>query len=154
MKLKAVLSAIAIAVLIVGAMSYHAISQTSAGKKILYYSCSMHPQIKSDKPGSCSICGMALEPVYGSDSATNAPSSTNSTPSTATNSAAADAKPKPYPLDTCVVSGEKLGGMGAPSVFVYQGQEIKFCCPMCKSRFLNNADAYMKKIQDAETAKK
>jgi hypothetical protein len=34
------------------------------------YTCPMHPQIKSDKPGSCSICGMTLVPV----AATNAPS--------------------------------------------------------------------------------
>lgn len=38
-------------------------SQTAA-----YYTCRMHPSVKSDKPGSCSICGMALTPVY-----TNAP---------------------------------------------------------------------------------
>ena len=24
------------------------------------YTCSMHPQIKSDKPGKCPICGMTL----------------------------------------------------------------------------------------------
>ena len=147
MKLKAVLSAIAVAVLIVGAMSYQAISQNNAGKKVLYYTCSMHPTVKADKPGSCPICGMRLDPVYGGDNATN------SAPSTATNSAAS-ADAKPYPLETCVVSGEKLGEMGAPSVFIYQGQEIKFCCPMCKSRFLQNPDTYMKKIQDAATAKK
>ena len=26
------------------------------------YSCPMHPQIVRDRPGSCPICGMALEP--------------------------------------------------------------------------------------------
>jgi hypothetical protein len=33
-------------------------------------------------------------------------------------------------------------------------QEIKFCCPMCESRFLNDADNYMKKIKAAEDAQK
>lgn len=27
------------------------------------WTCSMHPEIRSDKPGSCPICGMALEPL-------------------------------------------------------------------------------------------
>src|SRR4051812_48585052 len=25
-----------------------------------YYTCSMHPQVRKDKPGSCPICGMTL----------------------------------------------------------------------------------------------
>jgi hypothetical protein len=68
-------------------------------------------------------------------------------------------KPVPYPLDTCVVSGDKLGGdMGDPMVFIYSNnvvnQEIKFCCPACKPKFLKDTDKYMKIIQDAETAQK
>ncbi|HEY6229085.1 MAG TPA: efflux RND transporter periplasmic adaptor subunit, partial [Verrucomicrobiae bacterium] len=34
------------------------------GRKILYYQSAMHPWIKSDKPGNCTICGMKLSPVY------------------------------------------------------------------------------------------
>jgi hypothetical protein len=75
-----------------------------------------------------------------------------------TNSVAAAKKPTPYPLTTCVVSGEKLGEMGEPVVFVYTNkgvnQEIKFCCPMCKGRFLKDPDTYMKPIMDAEAAQK
>jgi hypothetical protein len=75
--------------------------------------------------------------------------------------AAASDKPVPYPLDHCVVSGEKFGGdMGPPIVFIYQdkakgiNQEIKFCCPMCKPQFLKDPDKYMKIIQDAEAQAK
>ncbi len=32
-----------------------------------YYHCGMHPQITSDKPGKCPICGMDLTPVYKSN---------------------------------------------------------------------------------------
>ncbi|MEI9961184.1 MAG: heavy metal-binding domain-containing protein [Limisphaerales bacterium] len=39
-------------------------STASAGRKILYYQSSMHPWIKSDKPGKCPICGMNLVPIY------------------------------------------------------------------------------------------
>lgn len=72
--------------------------------------------------------------------------------------AAANRKPVPYPLDTCIISGDKLGGMSEPVVFLYQtngiNQEIKFCCPMCKSEFLKSPDKYMKIIQQAETKSK
>jgi hypothetical protein len=76
-----------------------------------------------------------------------------------TNSAAAAAKPVPYPLKTCVVSGDKLGGdMGVPVVFVYTNnganQEIKFCCPMCKPTFLKDPNKYMKIIKEAEAKAK
>jgi membrane fusion protein, copper/silver efflux system len=33
-------------------------------RKVLYYQSPMHPWIKSDKPGRCTICGMELSPVY------------------------------------------------------------------------------------------
>jgi len=64
-----------------------------------------------------------------------------------------------YPLNTCVVSGDKFGGdMGDPIVFVYSNkdvnQEIKFCCPMCKPKFLKDPDKYMKIIHDAEAKAK
>ena len=37
---------------------------SAGGRKILYYQSAMHPWIKSDKPGKCTICGMELAPVY------------------------------------------------------------------------------------------
>ncbi|MDR2346473.1 MAG: efflux RND transporter periplasmic adaptor subunit [Planctomycetaceae bacterium] len=42
-----------------------AVDQKSLGeRKILFYQSPMHPWIKSDQPGKCTICGMALAPVY------------------------------------------------------------------------------------------
>ncbi len=35
-----------------------------SGRKVLFYQSAMHPWIKSDKPGRCTICGMELTPVY------------------------------------------------------------------------------------------
>ena len=75
-----------------------------------------------------------------------------------TNSVAAS-KPVPYPLKTCVVSGDKLGGdMGEPVVFVYTNnganQEIKFCCQMCKPTFLAEPNKYMKILKEAEAKAK
>lgn len=62
-----------------------------------------------------------------------------------------DTKAKAYPLDTCIVSGEKLGGeMGDPYVFTHDGQEIKLCCKSCKKKFDKSPDTYMKKLKDAK----
>jgi membrane fusion protein, copper/silver efflux system len=44
-----------------------ATSGQPAGKKLLYYQSAMHPWIKSEKPGRCTICGMELTPVYEGD---------------------------------------------------------------------------------------
>jgi YHS domain-containing protein len=59
----------------------------------------------------------------------------------------------PYPLDHCLVSGEKLGGMGEPVVKVYDGREIKFCCNGCVSKFEKEKADYMQKLDDAIVAK-
>ena len=60
------------------------------------------------------------------------------------------AKPKPYPLDTCLVCGMKLGDMGKPCVFVYKGQEIKVCNESERKDFDKDPDKYMKKLAAAE----
>lgn len=46
-----------------GGMSMSA-SPESGERKVLFYQSAMHPWVKSDKPGRCTICGMALTPVY------------------------------------------------------------------------------------------
>ena len=60
-------------------------------------------------------------------------------------------KAKPYPLKTCVVSDEKLGGdMGDPYVFTHEGREIKLCCKSCLKDFNKDTAKYIKKIETAE----
>lgn len=66
--------------------------------------------------------------------------------------AADDQKPKPYVLETCVISGEKLGEMGKPYIFVYQGQEIKLCCKDCKKKWDKDPAAALKKYEAAAQA--
>ncbi|NII27825.1 hypothetical protein HB364_22270 [Pseudoflavitalea sp. X16] len=57
-----------ILILIIGLFltSLSLFAQTKAGKTDTtkhetFYTCSMHPDVKSDKPGKCSQCGMALK---------------------------------------------------------------------------------------------
>lgn len=56
---------------------------------------------------------------------------------------------KPYPLKTCVVSGEKLDSMGKPYVFTNGNQEIKLCCKDCLKDFKKEPAKYTKKIEEA-----
>ncbi|HXF09635.1 MAG TPA: heavy metal-binding domain-containing protein [Desulfuromonadaceae bacterium] len=51
-------------------------TKTSETRKILSYTCPMHPAVKADKPGNCDICGMKLVAVY-ADAGTNAPAGTS-----------------------------------------------------------------------------
>lgn len=53
---------------------------------------------------------------------------------------------KSYPLDVCIVSGEKLGSMGEPIVLVHQGQEVKFCCKSCKPDFEKEPAKFLAKL--------
>jgi YHS domain-containing protein len=61
----------------------------------------------------------------------------------------AGAAVKPYPLKTCIVSGEELGKMGEPYKLVYEGQEIKFCCKGCEPDFKKDPAKYLAKLQEA-----
>jgi YHS domain-containing protein len=62
----------------------------------------------------------------------------------------APVNPKPDLLATCPVSGDKLGEMGKSVVFVYQGQEVKLCCPDCKKDFDKDPAKYLSKIRSAD----
>jgi YHS domain-containing protein len=62
-------------------------------------------------------------------------------------------KAKPYKLTTCIVSDEKLGEMGKPYVFTYEGQEIKLCCKSCKKDFDKDPKKYLKKLDSPKKKK-
>jgi YHS domain-containing protein len=52
-----------------------------------------------------------------------------------------------YPLDTCVVSGEKLGSMGEPFVITHEGTEVRFCCDSCVPKFKKDPAKYLAKLK-------
>jgi hypothetical protein len=74
-------------------------------------------------------------PFAGQAAETNAPAAT---------------PPKPDKLATCPVSGDKLGEMGDPYVFVYKEQEVKLCCSHCKKDFDKDPAKYLGKIRAAD----
>ncbi len=52
-----------------------------------------------------------------------------------------------YPLTTCIVSGEKLDGMGDPYVFTHEGTEVRLCCESCRDDFDKDPAKYMAKLK-------
>ena len=51
-----------------------------------------------------------------------------------------------YPLDVCVVSGEKLGSMGNPHVITHDGVEVRFCCKNCLPEFEKDPAKFVAKL--------
>lgn len=68
---------------------------------------------------------------------------------------AKDKKAKPYPLNTCIVTDEKLGADPdmKPYVFTHGDQEIKLCCKSCKKDFDKDPGKYVSKLAKAEKGK-
>jgi len=56
------------------------------------------------------------------------------------------ADPTPYPLTTCIVSGDKLGDMGKPVMVDYKGQQVGFCCKSCIDDFEKDPSKYLAKL--------
>jgi hypothetical protein len=54
----------------------------------------------------------------------------------------------PYPFDTCPTSGKKLGEMGDPVVKLFEGREVRFCCPACPPKFEKDLAASLAKIDE------
>src|SRR5262245_15165148 len=57
-----------------------------------------------------------------------------------------------YPLTTCPVSGEKLGGMGEPAQVVVDGTLVQMCCAKCTKKVTAEAAAMAQKVRDAAFA--
>jgi YHS domain-containing protein len=58
-----------------------------------------------------------------------------------------------YPLTTCVISGEKLGGMGKPFKVTHDGTEVQLCCKSCLKDFNAEPAKYVKMVKDAAAKK-
>ena len=54
-----------------------------------------------------------------------------------------------YPIDFCVVSGDKLNALGDPIVPQHEGREIRFCCDSCIRTFNRDPAKYLAKLDAA-----
>lgn len=60
--------------------------------------------------------------------------------------------PASYPLETCVVGGGDLDGMGGAVSFEHEGRTVWFCCDGCEADFKADPDTYLKMVDDAVIA--
>lgn len=63
--------------------------------------------------------------------------------------AVVEAQRSSYPLETCVISGEPLGGMGDPIEYVYGTRLVRLCCKGCVKGFKKDPAGSMAKIDAA-----
>ena len=54
-----------------------------------------------------------------------------------------------YPLETCPISGMKLGGMGEPYNHVHGTRLVRFCCEGCLPKFAEDPGAALARIDAA-----
>ena len=65
-----------------------------------------------------------------------------------------------YPIDFCVVSGQKLGSMGTPVDYMHEGRLVRFCCAGCIPAFQADPEKYLAVLdehqakQEAEAGEK
>ena len=90
--------------------------------------------------------GIAL--IFASCGGVNTPK-TDATP-TVTGKVEQAPKPKPYPLTTCLVSGEDLDEMDERVSTVYEGQTFEFCCKPCLVKFNKNPEKYVSQLAAAK----
>lgn len=71
----------------------------------------------------------------------------------------AAAQRKNYPLNTCLVSDERLGSMGKAPEYIYrvEGQPdrlVVFCCSGCDGDFLASPEKFLAKLDPARSGAK
>ena len=54
-----------------------------------------------------------------------------------------------YPIDTCVVSGDKLDAKGASVDFIYGNRLFRTCCNDCKDEFLADPAKFVPELDEA-----
>ncbi|MEM6259838.1 MAG: hypothetical protein AAGI37_16300 [Planctomycetota bacterium] len=54
-----------------------------------------------------------------------------------------------YPIDYCIVSGEKLGSMGDPIEVTVEGRLVKLCCAACEGQLKSDSTGYLAKLDAA-----
>ncbi len=82
--------------------------------------------------------------------ATPPPAEPAPAPATTKATKKAPLKPKPYPLKTCLVTGDGLDEMDERVSTIHNGQTFEFCCKPCLAKFRKNPGRYVQALAKAE----
>ena len=106
------------------------------------WTCSMHPEIKEEKAGKCSVCAMDLVPVVSDADVAKA------CPADCTKPCCAEKAAETASEQTlCPVMGNPIN----KEVFVeYKGKKVYFCCPGCDEKFTAAPEKYLGKLSQFE----
>jgi hypothetical protein len=63
--------------------------------------------------------------------------------------AAADEQRAAYPMQTCIVRGNRLGSMGDPAEVILAGRLVRLCCPPCERELRHEPATYITQLDDA-----
>jgi Heavy metal binding domain len=98
-------------------------------RKVLFYQSPMHPWVKSDKPGKCTVCGMDLVPVYESADGTNSAFGLKLNPDSVTvlNVQTAEVERRPI-RHTLRVAGRVVASSWSAEWFEFTAYERDFTC--------------------------
>ena len=98
-------------------------------RKVLFYQSPMHPWVKSDKPGKCTVCGMDLVPVYESADGTNSAFGLKLNPDSVTvlNVQTAEVERRPI-RHTLRVAGRIVATSWTAEWFEFTAYERDFTC--------------------------
>lgn len=88
--------------------------------------------------------------AFGLVSCTTTPAPAGAVPVAKVAAKKAAPKPKPYPLETCLVTGDDLDEMDERVSTVYDGQVFEFCCKPCIKKFNQNPGKYVKLLAKAK----
>ena len=100
-------------------------------QEVVTYTCPMHPEVKSSKPGTCPKCGMALEIKDSQKSLNNAKIEKSD-------------QLNQDDIVICPVMGTNMKKSDAYAWFDYEGKTYYICCAKCKPELLKNPKKYTK----------
>lgn len=69
-------------------------------------------------------------------------------PQTTDHASAIEAQLMHYPIDTCIVTGGKLGSMGEPVNHVHDGRLVRFCCDACIPTFQEDPERFLAALDE------